>query len=426
MDKQPGLLGGRFLTLNTVVRVNQIEVTRTRNEGVDESTLHTPAAVEAFRQAIAEGWPEGRITWSLSWRALHSEAPSYADIRNQIKRYADSLGDDVTFIPGAFFANVYNSRDQVNRDLHEGLELVQRLMGDGFKPGSVVAGFMAADNLRYLAEAEGIHVCQGNIWSQYAIDNQDGDGSLCYPFYPSREHFCKPAQGRSDFVDCVNLDGWTVDFLAARRQGVEDGFNSRLGVGPIETLGTFPPDIALEQMMATTAAHFDQGFSLNGFAWITNCWEICLVPMIGRLDYLAKWLCGIRARWPTAQLITQGEFGQLWRQANPNNDGIDYRFVHEGTGIGGSDKDKRIRWFMNPCFRLALLLDVGDDSPELVIDFTRYDRPAREPQELIRNWSLLGEINQKQTRPQDQPRPLSQLSDEQRQVICSRYPELQG
>jgi len=31
-------------------------------------------------------------------------------------------------------------------------------------------------NLRYLAEEEGIHVCQGTIWSQYGIDN--GDGSL--------------------------------------------------------------------------------------------------------------------------------------------------------------------------------------------------------------------------------------------------------
>ncbi len=41
----------------------------------------------------------------------------------------------------------------------------------------------------------------------------DGDGSICYPYYPSREHFCKPAQADSDFIDCVNLDGWTCDFL---------------------------------------------------------------------------------------------------------------------------------------------------------------------------------------------------------------------
>ncbi|MDR1745744.1 MAG: hypothetical protein LBR49_00510, partial [Tannerella sp.] len=39
------LMGHRFLTLNTVIRVNQIEVARDRNEGWDESAIHTPEAV---------------------------------------------------------------------------------------------------------------------------------------------------------------------------------------------------------------------------------------------------------------------------------------------------------------------------------------------------------------------------------------------
>lgn len=45
--------------------------------------------------------------------------------------------------------------------------------------------------------------------------------------------------GKSDFIDCVNLDGWTMDFICARRSGQTghgiDGYNSRRGVGPIET-----------------------------------------------------------------------------------------------------------------------------------------------------------------------------------------------
>ena len=113
-------------------------------------------------------------------------------------------------MPGAYFANMYNTREQVNRDLHDGLRRVSEIVGDGYRPKNVVAGFLSADNLRYLAE-ELIHVCQGNIWSQYAVDN--GDGAICYPFYPSREHFCKPSRGTEDFIDIVNLDGWTVDFL---------------------------------------------------------------------------------------------------------------------------------------------------------------------------------------------------------------------
>jgi hypothetical protein len=52
-----------------------------------------------------------------------------------------------------------------------------------------------------------------------------------------------------------------------------------------------------------------------------------------------------------------------------------------------------------------------------VIDFTRYDRPAQEPQDLGRNWSLMGEINQKGTRPQDKPQLLGELPAEDRELI---------
>jgi len=37
--------GGRFLTLNTVIRVNQIESARDRNVGKDEAAIHTPETV---------------------------------------------------------------------------------------------------------------------------------------------------------------------------------------------------------------------------------------------------------------------------------------------------------------------------------------------------------------------------------------------
>ena len=213
------LIGGRFLTFNTVVRVRQIEVTRNTSEGPDESSVHTPAEARTFREAIAGAWPGARITWAFSWLALHDERASYRELRALVVSYHKTYGDEITFIPGAYFANMYNTREQVNRDLHDGLRRVSEIVGGGYRPKSVVAGFLAAENLRYLAEKEGIHVCQGNIWSQYAVDNGDGEGSICYPYYPSREHFLKPARGRDDFIDCVNLDGWTVDFLCARIPG---------------------------------------------------------------------------------------------------------------------------------------------------------------------------------------------------------------
>jgi len=225
----------------------------------------------------------------------------------------------------------------------------------------------------------------------------------------------------------VNLDGWTMDFLAARRQGFQGGFNSRMGVGPIETVFAHGPEKGLREMVETTAIHFDAGFRANGFGWVTNCWEVSLLPK--SIESLTQWLQEIRRRWPTTLCITQGEFGLAWRRHYPTNQRIDYRFVERGTGIGGSDADHEIRWFMNRDFRLALLRNWNTNSQEQVIDFTRYDLPAQEPSDAspdkpMRNWSLMNRLNQKGTRPQDKPVRLGDLAAEDQGVIRRRYPEL--
>jgi hypothetical protein len=426
------LIGNRFLTFCSVIRVNQIEAARDKNLGEDEAARHTPENVQAFRAAFEAGWPGGRMTWALSWRALHDERSNYRAIRKLVAGYHDQYGDEVTFIPGGYFANAYNTREQVNRDLHDGLARVSGMMGGGYRPNAVIAGFLAADNLRYLAENEGIHVCQGNIWSQYAIDNQDGEGSICYPYYPSREHFCKPAQTSADLIDCVNLDGWTMDFLAARRAGSDGGFNSRMGVGPIETIDAFGAETGLREMMAATTVHFDRGFELNRFAWVTNIWEVSLMEEFRKkskqtgLKSLTKWLSGVHGRWPSAQCVSHGEFGLIWRRHQRSNAGLDYRFEERGTGIGGSDADKEIRWFMNREFRLALLRRWNSVEPERVIDFTRYDLPAHEPKGMTRRWSLMGRINQKDLRRQDEPIPLDKLAPAELNLVLRKYPELKA
>jgi hypothetical protein len=224
------------------------------------------------------------------------------------------------------------------------------------------------------------------------------------------------------------LDGWTCDFIAARREGLDwaRNWNSRMGVGPIETIGWFGPEAGLAQMIETTAAHFDKGFELNGWAWVTNGWEVSLVPQIKNLDVLTRWTRRIRERWPGAECLTQGDFGLAFRSQQRDNEGLDYRFLQRGTGIGGSDRNLEVRWFMNRDFRLALLRDWKAGTPELVIDFTRYDLSAMEPEGPTRSWSLLGKINQKQTRPQDKPVPLSALTRDDLDRISKRCPELHG
>ena len=441
-EKELQLLGNRFFTFATIIRVNQIETSRNESHGVDESGVHTPKEARIFREAVEKAWPGARMTWAFSWLALKDQRQNYKDLRELVVSYHKKYGDEITFIPGAYFSPMYNSREQTNRDLHEGLQMVSEMVGDGYRPLSVIAGFMAAENLRYLAEEEGIHVCQGNIWSQYAVDNGDGEGSISYPYYPSREHFCKPARVKKDMIDCVNLDGWTVDFLNARYPGARiiDGIRcgSRQGVGPIETVIRLGTEPGVQEMLATTSAHFDTGFKLNGFAWVTCIWELSLVEARqifagykGRngMEGLDIWFNEMRRRWPDAKCITHGEFGMLWREHYKNNDSLNYRFVQRGSGVCGSEPELEIRWFMNKDFRLALLKDWKANIPETLIDFTRYDLKAQEPDDPqpdkpIRNWSLMNRLNQKGTRPQDIPIDISELSNEEKAIIKRRYPEL--
>jgi hypothetical protein len=315
---------------------------------------------------------------------------------------------------------MYDTREHNRTTIHQALGMIAEMVGGGYRPESLVAGYMDAENQRLLAVDEGIHVCQGQIWSQHAIDNGDGDGGICYPYYPSREHYLKPAQGKDDFIDCVCLDGWTCDFLAARREGFQGGFNSRLGVGPIEAVGNLGTTIGRKEMMDTTAMHFDSGCALNGFGFVTAIWEVS----IGHDEDLTYWLNAIHDRWPDTQLMTEGAFGLEWRRHNPNNEALNYRFDAKGTGAPGSEKELEIEWFMNREFRLALLHDWTKDSSPLAIDFTRYDLKVEEPQGLQREWSLMNVLNQKGTRPQDKPVRLGQLTADDQRRIFTRYPEL--
>jgi hypothetical protein len=416
----PSALQGRFLTHVSIVRVNQIEVTPTRSIGEDEAADNRPERIRSRREAFARGCPDGKMTWAISWLALIDAREEYEEARRLLVSYHERYGDEITFIPGGYFAPMYNTREDNRKTIHKALQLISEMVGNGYRPQCLVAGFMDAENQNFLATEEGIHVCQGQIWSQHGIDNGDGDGGICYPYYPSREHYLKPAQGAADFIDCVCLDGWTCDFLTARREGFQGGFNSRLGVGPIEAVGNLGKVAGRKEMMDTTAVHFDQGHALNGFGWVTAIWEVS----IGHDEDLAWWLEAVKTRWPDMQAMTEGAFGLEWRKHTPNNALLNYRFDEKGTGAPGSEKDLEIRWFMNREFRLALLSKWETGGPPMVIDFTRYDLPAHEPQTLQREWSLMNVLNQKGTRSQDKPVRLGQLSAEDQRRIYARYPEL--
>lgn len=430
--------GQRLITLCLMIRTTPWEVSRdVKLLDRDESAWHTLEGVRALREAFATGNPDGRLTWGFTLNALEDKRKNYQQIRAYAVECHHRFGDEISYFPG-YFPAMYLPRERVNREMTEALQIITSFVGEGYRPGCVMGGFLSADTLRYLAEKEKIHAAHAVIWSQHAIDGGGADGSPSYPFYPSTEHFCKPAQGAADFIDCVNLDGWTMDFICARRSGALDhkltGYNSRRGVGPIETYVGWGLDLGHREVMHTQSIHFDEGFQRNGFAWVTNIWEAQMVYEFGMdlvCSAMRMWVTDTRKRWPDARFVTFGEYGALYRSTFPNNDKLNVSFLERGSGLGDSYNNLEIEWFMNRSFRLALLRDWHSNTPRQVIDLTRYDLPAQEPpdpspQHPAKNWSLMNRINQKGLRPQDKPRPLAELDPQDLEFVLATLPQLKA
>ena len=423
-------LHGRYFCYCIVVRVNQIEVAPGVNVGFDERDENTVENLMKYRDAIRDAAPEARITIAFSHQALADPSPQFEALRRKAREYHLTYGDEVTYMLGAYFSGAYSPRREIMGHVDEAVALLKAFMGDEYLPRAVIGGFVPAAVMAHIASL-GIHVVQGVIFSQYSIDNQDGDGSMCYPYYPSREHFCKPAQNSSDLIDAVVLDGWTVDFVNASYPGTVAGkYNSRMGCGPIETVRPFGADTGTDIMVKTAGQMLGESYALNdSFGYACAIWELCLIAQPGRHrmgldgDTVRLFFRKLKAAFPDVQIIPFGEFGERFRAAYRDNENIHYAFRHRGIGLGGSDPNTEIEWYMNAMFRMAFRTDLRTGE-RLVIDFTDYTKPASEPADanikedrIYRNWSLLGDINQKGLREQDRPVPPESLTEAQKGLI---------
>jgi Domain of Unknown Function with PDB structure (DUF3863)/Domain of Unknown Function with PDB structure (DUF3864) len=434
----PQLSGNRFVTFCIMIRTSPWEVSRdVKLIDRDESTWHTLDGVRTMREAFSRSNPDGRMTWGFTLNALEDKRTNYRQIRDYAVQCHETFGDEVSYFPG-YFPAMYLPRARINREMSEAIQIITSFVGQGYRPQAIMGGFLSADNLAYLAKKENIHTAHAVIWSQHAIDGGGADGSPSYPFYPSTQHFCKPAQTSADFINLVNLDGWTVDFICARKSGALDskltGYNSRRGVGPLETYIGWGIDLGHREVMHTQSVHFDEGFTRNNWAWVTNIWEAEMVHEFGKelvCSALERWVTDTKKRWPDTHFVSFGEFGSLWQGDHPTNDTWNYSFLERGSGLGDSYNNLEIEWFMNQHFRLAFLRDWHENTPRKVIDFTRYDLTAHEPPDPSpthpeKSWDLMNRINQKQLRPQDKPVLLSELSAEDRAFIFDTLPALRN
>jgi hypothetical protein len=130
----PSPLRGRFITHVSVVRVNQIEVTQTRSIGEDEAPDNSPAHIRSRREAFARGCPNGRMTWAISWLALIDNRQEYKDARRLLASYHDKYGDEITFIPGGYFAPMYNTRAETRDTIRKALAMISTMVGGKYRP----------------------------------------------------------------------------------------------------------------------------------------------------------------------------------------------------------------------------------------------------------------------------------------------------
>ena len=440
-------LKGRYINVMVGIRLHSWENTRARGHGeTPERNLHTTEIALKMRKSIAEAFPGARITWAWTWYALKDMAPNYVELRKLMVQFVKEYGDEIAFWPGIYSECKFNTIEQAKKDLHEGLELVSQMVGNGYRSKSVVSGQMSVEVMKYLAEYENVHVAQAQEWSQFNIGGQDGDGGIIDPYYPSKDHFIKPAQsprGEGDFVDMVTVDAFTVDFFAGRLPGMGKNYNSRVGIGPIEALLSYGPELGLKELMHVTDVHFNPAtVGHNGFGMVTAVYELSLFSWM-KPDYLPNWLKAVKAKYPDTQMIPLGEFGEKWREHNPDNSRINLKFVERGNDMPSLEEGRtihptykftpkifcpemEIRWYFNKDFRFATIQNWKENGPKLVMDYTRYNQPYKEPSGNVieRHWDILDMINQKQSRPQDKPKAFAELPAEEQAKILKWYPEL--
>ena len=421
---------GRYYCFTIVVRVNQIEVAPGLHLGTDERLENTLENLVKCREAIADAMPEAQITIAFSHEALSDKTENFVALRQKAKEYHEQYGDDVTYMLGAYCAGAYSPRQDIISYVDEAMSLLRAFMGETYLPLAIVGGFVPAKVMEHIASL-GIRTIQGVVFSQDAVDNQDGDGAMCYPYYPSKEHFCKPAQNAEDFIDIVALDGWTVDFINATHSGTTaEDYHNRSGCGPIEALYPYGKEKGIEIIIETAAQMFEESYALNeGFGYATVIWELCLIQKDGQhqmkfdekaLNHLFK---GLKARFPDVKVVPFGQVGNIFRASYKNNDKLNYHFIHRGMDANDSHKSLEIEWYMNKLCRLAIRTDLRTGEKK-IIDFTDYTKTAQEPPDshyakgiVYRNWSLLGDINQKGLRAQDKPIAIESLSETQKKLI---------
>ena len=68
---------------------------------------------------------------------LGGRTKNYREIRDYVVECQKKYGDEVTYFPG-YFPAMYLPRERVNREMSEAIEIISKMVGNGYRPQSIM------------------------------------------------------------------------------------------------------------------------------------------------------------------------------------------------------------------------------------------------------------------------------------------------
>lgn len=383
------LLGRRLFTPVFLLRQWQIEKGKGEHAGEFEEPLVTDERLIELRSMVAACFPKGRVTWSLSRGAILSPGDHWSVIRRRLTEFREQYGDAIVPNPVAGYTVLHRSCAEVEEELFELLDSLANWLGES--PRAVHAWILLARTIERTLERFDLDAVSGQCWSQYGVDHMSMEGSVPYPYYPSRRHFLVPGRNKDDQLDVPLLDVISLDPVTARFTRKQHKRFCRMGLQLLETVNwkRVGPEHGLQAMQSVARTYLTDNRECLPFSWITTTQE--LVEMFRHpysfSSYRSFWE-SLAAEYSDLEVITTADFGRDFKVTYREND-WHYRFRARGSGVGPSDPETEIAWeFTRDMRRATLTRRRWGRRREQLIDYVDYTQDVREHDGPSSDYSL--------------------------------------
>jgi len=103
------------------------------------------------------------------------------------------------FIPGGYFAPMYDTREHIRGNNHKAPRLISGMVGGGYRPQCLVAGFLDAENQRFLAPMRAFMYARARSGASMPSITATAMAASAIPITPAAKHYLKPRAGHGRF-----------------------------------------------------------------------------------------------------------------------------------------------------------------------------------------------------------------------------------